>query len=360
MRRRVWTAWIPAAALLFAARAALAPAPTQANAAPPPSLGPSPTERCPLRDEDPGVPIHVLSTEEVRAIGRAYSDSNETCLAQLDSILAAGGFGKPTSSSARAIAHQVARLLTLNAYSYMIHYATDRDTVWEADEESMRSAFETFSDPGVVPIVRLRRARMGLGWMYARYDLSEKVRTETALGGRKLRVRVDDVTIAGRQQRALCMDLPTGLHDVVEVWIAEEVTMRVEHAVYPGPPAPYELYVLDEMQGLWVHKFGVHRPQAFVFWVTPRDPRRPVLPERPLVGVRIYAPNLRLRLPGFLPDFGFEDLRPVDLPQPILEIAYLRERRQPSWLQPAELRGFKGWEGIGELPPDIRRRFPDR
>jgi len=349
---------IAAAAMLLAARAAWAPGATPA-AALPPMMAPALGERCPLRDEDPGVPVHMLSVDDVRAIGRAYSDSNQTRIERLDSLLQAGTFGNPTSSSARAIAHQMARLLTLNAYSYMIRYATDRDTVWEANEQSMKPAFETFSDPGVVPIARLRRARMGLGWMYAHYDLSEKVTTETVLGGRRLRVRVDDVEITGVRQRALCMDLPTGLHDLIEVWIAEEVTIRVEHAVYPGPPAPYELYTLDDMRGLWVHKWGVHRPQAFVFWVTPRDPRRTGLPGNPLIGVRIYAPHLRLRLPGFLPDIGFEDLRAVDLPQPILEIAYLREHGQPAWLEAAQLRGFKGWEGLGPLPPDVRRRFPD-
>jgi len=355
MRRR--TGAIAAAAVLLTARGVLAPGAAPATAAPPTTI--APVEHCPLRDEDPGVPVHVLSADDVRAIGRAYSDSNQTRIVRLDSLLRAGAFGNPAGPEARAVAHQLTRLLTLNAYSYMIHYATDRDTVWEASEQSMRPAFETFSDPGVVPIARLRRARMGLGWMYAHYDLSEKVKTETALGGRMLRVRVDDVEIAGKRQRALCMDLPTGLHDLIEVWIEEEVTMRVEHALYPGPPAPYELYLLDDMRGLYVHKWGVHRPQAFVFWVTPRDPQRTGLPDNPLVGVRIYAPHLRLRLPGFLPDLGFEDLRAVDLPQPILEIAYLRQRGQPAWLEPAQLRGFKRWEGLGPLPPDVRRRFPD-
>jgi hypothetical protein len=352
MRKWKQLGWLGVAALAGAVATRDTPAQT-------PAVSPAPSA-CPLAALDPGVPVRRLAVEDVRAIGDAYSDSNLTRIARIASLFQAGTFGDPKTGSARAAAHQLARLLTLNAYSYMIHYATDRDTVWEADESSMAPAFETFSDPGVVPIARLRRARMGLGWMYAHYDLSEKMRTETMLGGRKLKVRIDDVTIAGRRQRVLAMDLPTGLHDVVEVWIAEEVTMRVEHAVYPGPPAPYELYVLDDMQGLWVHKYGVHRPQAFVFWVTPRDLDRTTLPEIPLIGVRIYAPHLRLRLPGFLPDIGFEDLRAVDLPQPILPIAYLRERRQPVWLEPAQLRGFKRWEGIGVLPPDVRRRFPDR
>jgi hypothetical protein len=304
------------------------------------------------------VPVRVLTVETARAIGAAYADSNVARLARLDSLYQAGVFGPPQSGKARKQAHLLARLLTLNAYSYMIRFGTDRDTVWEADEAVLRPAFDTFSDPGIVPLVRLVRARMGLGHMCAQYDLSQKVRTETVIGGRHFAVRVDDVSIGGRQCRALVMDLPTSLHDVVEVCLTEHVCMDVEHRVVEGPPAPYEAYLIDHMQGLWVRKAGMHRPQAFVFWVTPRAPMREKTPETALVGARIYVPHLKLRLP-LIPDIGFEDLRTVDLPQPILPISYLREKRYPAWLEAASIRGFEDWEGVGALPPEMRRRFPD-
>jgi hypothetical protein len=314
---------------------------------------------CPLCAADPGAPVRVLSLADAQAIGASYSDSNIVRLAYVDSLFRAGQFGPPDSGKARRQAHLLARLLTLNSYSYMIHYGTDPKQVWQASEQTLKSAFDSYSDPGIVPLVRLARARMGLGHMCAHYDLSEKMRSETTIGDLHLSVRIDDVNIEGQNVRALIMDLPTSLNDVVEVWMTEHVSMDVSHVVSPGPPAPYEAFIVDKMRGLWVHKAGMHRPEAFVFWVTPRDPRRTSIPAMPLVGARIYVPQLELRLPSILPDISFEDLREVDLPQPILALAYLRAGKAPAWLHPAHLRGFDGWEGVGPLPDAIRQRFPD-
>lgn len=328
---------------------AAASGPTDAPVVPP----------CRLCAEDPGVPVRRLTVQDAYAIGNAYARRNRDTLARIDSLLAAGAFGDAVGAGARDAAHRMARLLTVNAYSYMVDFATRRDSVFEASEADLAPAFAAFSDPGVVPIARLRRARMGLGRMCAHYDLEQELVTETVLGGQRLRARITDVSISGRMQRVLVMDLPTGLHDLVEVYIGPHVSIEVERLHRPGPPAPYEMYALDSIQGVWVHKAGTHKPQAFVFWVTPRDVRRSALPETPLVGVRIYVPRLRLRLPFILPDIRFEDLRAVDLPQPILELGYLRDGRYPGWLEPSKLRGFKGWSGIGPLPPEVRQRFPD-
>jgi hypothetical protein len=314
---------------------------------------------CPLCEGPLDVPVHRLTVAEAESMGAAYADTNVTRLAHVDSLLQSGAFGAPGSTPARQQAHLLARLLTLNAYSYMVGLGTDHHTVWEADEATLRPAFASFSDPGIVPLARLVRSRMGMGHMCAHYDLSQKMRTQTVIGGRTFDVRVDDVKIDGQKTRALILNLPTSLDDVVEIWITEHVSMDVERQRVEGPPAPYEAYVIDHIRGLWVHKAGVHRPEAFVFWVTPRDPHRSTLPETPLVGARIYVPHLQLHLP-VLPDIGFEDLRTVDLPQPILEVSYLRGARYPEWLQAARLRGFKDWEGVGPLPPALRQRFPDR
>lgn len=310
--------------------------------------------------EDPGVPVRDLTVDDARRIGDFYSAHNIATLASLDSLRLAGRYGPPESARARKQVHLLARMKTMNAYSYMIHYGADPDTVWQADEQALGPAFASFSDPGIVPLVKLKRARMGRGHMCARYDLSEKMQSYTMIGDRKLSVRIDDVRIQGRTVRCLIMDLPTSLHDVVEVWLTEHVSMDVDHPFLDGPPGPYEAYILEHMHGLWVHKGGIHRPDAFVFWVTPRASIGWDLPERPLAGARIYVPHLRLKLPGFLPDIGFEDLRDVDLPQPILALDYFRGDRYPPWLEPMSMRGFKGWEGVGPLPPAMRKRFPDR
>lgn len=356
---RILLAAILGVALLSGA--ALSPLAEPAATPFPPHVDPSRATpvACPLcSGEAPSVPVRRLTVEDATRIGNSYAAANVAQLARLDSLVQSAHSG-PERDRVRREAHLLARLLLTNAYSYMTRFGADPDTVWEADEATLRPAFDTFSDPGIVPLLRLKRARMGLGHMCAEYDLSEKVRTETTIGGRRLAVRIDDVTVRGEPVRALIMDLPTSLDDVVEVWILGHVCMNVEHLFVDGPPAPYEAFILSSMQGLWVRKAGLHRPEAFVFWVTPRDPKRTQLPATALAGARIYVPHLKLRLP-VLPDFGFEDLRAVDLPQPILEIEYLRQKRYPSWLRAAEIRGFKDWEPVGSLPPAIRKRFPDR
>jgi hypothetical protein len=344
------------AAVAVRPHAAAAPDPAPAPATDP-ALDPVPPP-CRLDDLDPSVPVRIFSVAEVAQIGARYAETNSARLLRIDSLLAAGAWGHPASGAARRTAHLMARLLTLNAYSYMTRYGADPDTVWQADESTLRPAFATFSDPGIVPLARLSRARMGLGAMCARYDLSETLRTTTVIGGRKFEVRIQDVSIHGRPTRVLRMDFPTSLHDVIEIWLCEHVCMDVTSMVSEGPPAPYEAQIIDHMRGLWVRKAGLHRPEAFVFYVTPRDSRRSEPPQLPLAGARIYVPRLKLRLP-IIPDIGFEDLREVDLPQPILELEYLQEARQPRWLETAARRGFKHWDGVGPLPPALRARFPD-
>jgi hypothetical protein len=116
---------------------------------------------------------------------------------------------------------------------------------------------------------------------------------------------------------------------------------------------------VHEIRGGWLRKWGTHHPTAFMFWTTPLDSSAVALPATPLVGVRIFIPNLRFKLPFILPDFDLDDLREIELPQPILRMAYLREGHSPGWLHtdPATL-SFGSWGGYGAVPTAIRERFP--
>jgi hypothetical protein len=154
------------------------------------------------------------------------------------------------------------------------------------------------------------------------------------------------------------MQLPIGTDQMVEVLVASHFTCTVQRLQTDGPPAPAVLELLDDMQGFWVRKWGIHRPQALVFWVTPRADSLTALPAVPLVGVRLYVPNLVLSLP-FLPDVGFDDLRELDLPQPILALEALRGGQHPAWLHAAAPMGFEGWTCHGPVPAAVRGRFPD-
>lgn len=353
-RRGGAAALVAAALLLLPAVSGSDDLPPAAMSAAAPALGTS----CPLCAEDPGAPVVRLTPADADSLGRAYSAFNEVHIARLDSLLRAGRLGDPGSAAARRDAHLLARLLTLNAYSYIARYATDSTHVYEGDESTLTDAFARFSDPGLYPIVRLRRARMGLGRVCLRYDLASDLDTESVMGSKRVRVRIREAEIDGRHQRVLAMNLPTGLDEMVEVLMTEHYSCAVEHVQRDGPPGPYELYLVRDVRGGWLRKWGTHQPQALMFWVTPRGRVASVLPAEPLVGVRIYVPHLILKL-RLLPDIGFDDLREVDLPQPILSLDWLRARRYPEWLESGKELGFEGWKGCGPVPPELRLRFPD-
>jgi hypothetical protein len=311
---------------------------------------------CPLCRIE-GVPIVRLTASAVDSLGLAYADANEAMLGRLDSLYRAGHFGDAGSRSARGAVQLAARLSTRNAYSYVADFAVDSTRVYEADEAALVHAFSTFTDPGLYPITRLRRARMGFGWVCLQYDLEHDLDTLVAMGGKRVRVRTRDVVAAGEPRRVLSMMLPTGLDDVVEVMVPKHYVCRVEHRRIEGPPAPYELFLLHDIRGLLLRKWGTHAPRAIMFWTTPRDRALDASEADALVGVRIYVPALHLRVP-LLPDVGFDDLREIDLPQPIVRLDYVRAAAHPEWLD-GRAAGFDGWSGHGPVPPIVRERFPD-
>jgi hypothetical protein len=96
-----------------------------------------------------------------------------------------------------------------------------------------------------------------------------------------------------------------------------------------------------------------------MFWTSPVQGRRLALPGTPLVGSCIYVPGIRLDLPAGLPGIGVENLRPIDLPQPIVEISHAEGQSAPAWLPRRAGRGLKNWKAHGPVPPDVRLRFPE-
>lgn len=74
----------------------------------------------------------------------------------------------------------------------------------------------------------------------------------------------------------------------------------------------------------------------------------------------MYIPDLRFRLPLFLPDFHLNDLRELDLPMPILNMDYVNRKRSPAWLPIENGMMATQWGGHGPVPVAVRRRFPDK
>lgn len=320
------------------------------------------TEPCALCRDDLQVPVVPLRTVWLDSLAREIATRNEAQIGRIDARLQAGEFGDAASGQARAKAHLLARLTTQNAYRYLFEYATATDRVYEADEATFASIFATYTDPSLFAIARLQRARFGLGTVCMHYDLDTPMRQAryTTLGAKHMQYRIGEEKLGGRKRRVLSFDLPTGQNELVEVLVEQHYMCKVEYVRLEGPPSPHEVFLVHDIEGGWLRKWGTHHPTAFMFWVSPQLPPAETLPEEPLVGVRIYIPNLRLRLPLFLPDINFDDLRQIELPQPIVTMSYLQSGRTPDWLGIGSQYLFREWSGYGPVPPVLRQRFPDR
>ena len=70
-------------------------------------------------------------------------------------------------------------------------------------------------------------------------------------------------------------------------------------------------------------------------------------------------PGIQLTLPAKLPNIGLENLRAIDLPQPIVASVHAAGEGTWGWMPRRAGRGFKNWKAHGPVPPDVRLRFPE-
>jgi len=338
-------------------------------------------DHCEICAPDLDAPVVQLSTAYLDSLARGWASYNAKQIDRIDSLLRSGFYGPPEDEASIRRAHMMARVSTVNAYRDMVRLAGDPSRVYEMNEETLRPLYQRYSDVNVFIGVPLEHLRMGRGKICVRYRLSEDAEGISWHGGKRFAWRVEDDKIDGRKQRVLNVHFPTGSEGEVEFIFAGHHTLEVSHGRSDGPPAPFEWFIVRNIEGVWVRKWGMHRPTAYMFWVSaPQDeplfPRsedgRPVLSnvsdgdarahwgasEGPLVGLRLYIPQLRLKM-RCLPDVGVEDLRTVELAMPILELDYIRNHA-PDWLDVNKYLGFDGWKGAGPLPPEIRQWFPDR
>jgi len=341
-----------------------------------------PPATCRLCAGELHVPVVALTPAWLDSVAQERARFNVAQIDRIDSLFKAGHYGPPKQPPARRMAHLVARLTLVNAYRDLVRLACDTTCVYEANEDVLKGINERYSDVLLFATARLERVRLGLGHACMHYDVRETGEGVSHHGGKSLRWRVKDIDLDGVTRRLLSLDLPTATDDVVEVLLAAHHSFAVEYARVDGPPAPFEWFLVRDVEGGWLRKSGTHRPAAYMFWVTPQQTAAahsvartaedtsgtngPVdspavdLPATPLIGVRVYIKGLRLRLPLFIPDINFDDLREIVPPMPILDMEYLNQKKQPSWLGSTSHLGFRDWKGTGPVPPLVRERFPDR
>jgi len=341
----------------------------------------SPDGPCPLCREDLEVPVVRLTAAHLDSLAAGHAAFNERQLARIDSLLHDGTWGPPDDSQARRCAHLLAQLSLVNAYRDLVHWAAADDRVYEADGTALAEVYGRYADVSLFLGPHRAGLRIGRGRACVRYALEESGEGESWHGGRRLRWSVRDAKVEGRKRRVLDVTLPTGQDGEVRFLFSSHHTMAISHERSSGPPAPFEWFLVHDIEGVWIRKWGMHRPTAYMLWMsTPsasgvtsaRPSFAPIalaaspppgasalsLPGTPLLGLRVYAPGLRLRLP-FLPDIPVEDLRTVDIIMPVLGLDYLRRGDHPPWLELDRNLGFRDWKGQGPIPPEIRRRFPD-
>lgn len=344
------------AALWLAAYPARADAPTDRVAAATLAAPGTDAQTCPLCRPDFTGPVYRVTPTFAESLAHDYATRNRRTFASIDSLLRSGVWGAADGRGAQDKAHLLARLRALNSYHYLTSLANDPDRVYEADESTLTELFKSYADVGLYPIARLKNARMGNGRICAQYDLTEDLERRSRHGQI---VRVGEVRLGSETRRMLSMTLPTALFDDVEILVGEHFACRVEVVASGGPPAPYRLYVLDDIEGMLLRKWGTHKPRALTYWTSEVGDARHTLPSTPLVGSCIYVPGIQLQLPAKLPNIGLENLRSIDLPQPIVDVSYARGSTAFDWLPRRAARGFKGWKAHGPIPPDVRRRFPE-
>lgn len=346
-------------------------------AAPSAAAGPgltAPGESCPLCSGDLDLPIIRLDGGALESIAAGHAAFNERQIARIDSLLRSGVWGPPDDPQAMRRAHLLARLTLVNAYRDLVRWAASTDLIYETDGAALTAVAARYSDASLFLGPRLQRLRIGLGRACARYAVDEPGEGEARHGGRLVEWKIRDMRIQGTERRVIEMKLPTGQDGEVRFLFAAHHTMSISHERASGPPS-FEWFLAHDIEGAWVRKWGTHRPTAYMHWrsgpetaglpgpapemitlsgFTPPAPRR----DTALVGVRLYVPGLRLRLP-ILPDIDIDDLREADVILPVLEVDYLRGDRTPAWLEVHDGLGFVDWNGHGEVPVEIRARFPD-
>jgi hypothetical protein len=318
-------------------------------------------ETCPLCRLSAGEDFLVLTEGDLLGAATALAEENEARIAQIDAELSRGAFGDPGSRRARETAHTLARVSLPNLYNYLFRFAADPDRVYESGPGPLARVAAEFVEPLLFPVARLRRVRMGRGRVCLQYDLDETGEGWTSMGGKVTRYRVSDVEIEDQKRRVLAVEFDSATAGRVEILVAEHYSFAVDRVQTTSPRATYDLFVVGSLDGVWVRHHGVHRPEAFAYWVSSPEPGpAPISPvSPPMVGVRVYFPGLKFVLPLFLPDIDLEDLRPLGLPMPFLSTSYFARGANPSWLKTSRRLEFDNWIGIGELPVGVRERFPN-
>ncbi|MBZ0266611.1 hypothetical protein K8I85_00510, partial [bacterium] len=367
---RRWTATAAAAATGLAACATWAsPHAAHAQATAEASI-PPPDRRLSDRTveflfhNDAGVPVVHLDAAAIDSVGTAISSRNLALAWRVQRAYEEGRYGTPGEENARRDAMAAYIYQAETAFDFFLDLALQDEVIFSTTENDLKAAFtERFRNPGLYPIVNLKDARAGFGRYGMEFEVEDPTRREIKVTGETMSAWTEEAEIAGRKERVVNIDMTTMSHDRVRLVYRRYATGTVHDLEVQQEGTRLRVATMENVEGQFVRKWGLHRPTAVVLWKSrpedlvapPRDARR--------LGSAVYFPALELKLPWFLPDFGFGDLRRFDFPQPLLTLEDVLAIRDADldWLRVKDnLRFAADWEGEGDVPEFVEERFPDR
>lgn len=290
-------------------------------------------------------------------LGEAISKANLALAAETDSLLRAGFFGSPPDAFARCEAGRYFKFHALTAIDFIAELGAEPRVVWETSEEEIAPLFCGFANPGIYPIWGLRRILLGGGLFRMEYEILKDFDGHRMLGVRPVRLRsVTPENPADAPAWDLEMQIPSGgkAHYIFSNCYRGRV--RREYVEEEGCPLTF--LILDQVEGFSVERWGIHPCTALIFWRSDLPPGE-WPPEAPRLGAAAYFPDLKLDLPGFLPDISINDLQRFSATQPLISAEACQPGVLPPWISVTTDGIFRNWKAEGPIPTIVTEWFPD-
>lgn len=302
-----------------------------------------------------------LTSSIIDSIGMAFSEHNARVIKEADSLLHGGAFGPPQSRDAQRSCLLYSQLRAWNGIQSVVALARRFDRVLAGEGDSILIPFRTeYMNAAVYPLQFLKGMRLGENRFSVEYDAPVGYESHLMIGDQRVRFRTFRVKLPEKGKRLVLSReflVADGKH--VELLYEETVRGRVlwEEIVDRGDSL--ELLAIYDLAGMYARRAGVHPIGAIVMWKNIL--RGTELPVVPRIGAIAYLPNLKLRLPFFLPDLGLDDHRDFGYPMPLMRTESFHRPTDhfPSWFETTEAGTVYHWESLGPRPTILHERFPD-
>lgn len=342
------------------------PAQSAASASIPPSdpgSVASQAETVSMLFENPTAPVVHLDAAAIDSVGTEISDANLALADAIENAYREGHYGPTGEKSSREAAFAAYVYNARTAFDFFLDLVMQDEVIYSTTEEDLRFAFtDRFRNPGLYPIVNLVDARTGLGRFCLRFEVDDPVKREIEVSGEKMKAWTEEIEIDSERVRVVNIDMKTMSNDRVHVVYRKYSCGEVGVFDTEQDGHPVRVVTMENLGGQYVRKWGFHRPEAIALWRTLAGGVDAPPPGQRAVGTVIYFPALKLELPWFLPDLGFDDLRRFDFPEPLLTVDAVKDirARNLEWIEFKSDMRFANWDGEGDIPEFVKERFPDR